>query len=124
MASLKDYNYQLLHKDYMAQHKKEKLKVVYLRFEHCNWTANFSVYKAYFVDYKNKRFDIRFIDDADFDYDDDILYCFIGYEDEYDSEDEDEVCKEEPKELPEEGRLMSLFYNEKAPWKYDHTLSF
>ena len=124
MALLKDENYRLMHKDYMAQHQKEKLKVIYLRFEHCNWTADSSVYKAYFVDYKNKCFDIRFVDDAFFDFDDNVMYCFIGYEDENSDEEECEICPEEPKELPEERRLMSLFYNEKAPWKYDHTLSF
>ena len=75
MAGLKDCDYKLRYKKYIEQHKKDKLQVIYLRFEHCNWTSNSAIFKAYFVDYANKRFDIRFIDDALFEYNDDILYA-------------------------------------------------
>lgn len=125
LAYLKDFNYRLLNKDFISEHKKEKLKVVYLRFEHCNWTEDSIVYKAYFVDYENKRFDIRFVDDAFFDFNDDIMYCFIFQDDnEFLSADEDEIEFVEPKELPEEEQLMSYFYNENEKWIYDHNLNF
>ena len=68
------------HKNYIKQQKAEGLKVVYTRFQHANWTADSEVYKAYFVDYANKRFDIRFIDTAFFEYNDNILYCDISPE--------------------------------------------
>ena len=124
-ARFKYYNYRLLHKDFISSHKKENLKVVYLRFEHCNWTEDSVIYKAYFVDYKNKRFDIRFVDDAFFDFNDDIMYCFIFQDNnEFLNTDEDEIEFVEPKELPEEDPLMSYFYNETEKWIYDHNLNF
>lgn len=119
MARLKDFDYKLRYKEYIEQHKKDKLKVVYLRFEHCNWTADSGIYKAYFVDYKSKRFDIRFVDDAFFDYNDAVLYCMIG-KDDY-NEDKDDA---EPYETWEESKLMSDFFDESENWIYDHALNF
>ena len=106
MSRLKDYDYKLRHKKYIEQHKKDKLKVVYLRFEHCNWTEDSAVYKAFFVDYANKRFDVRFIDDAFFEFNDGILYSSIAE----DSDDEE--------------MLMADFFDETEDWIYDHSLNF
>ena len=36
MATLKGFNYKLMHVDFMHRHKREKLKVIYLRFLHFN----------------------------------------------------------------------------------------
>ncbi len=118
MAKWKDYDYKLRHKNYVAQHKKEGKQVVYLRFEHCNWTTDSCIYKAYFVDYSQKRFDIRFVDDAEFDYKDDILYCFL--------KDSEPLAPsiELPRKTKEEDQLMSYFFNERENWVYDHALTF
>ena len=121
LAMLKDFDFKLRHEDFITQHAKEKMKVIYLRFEHCNWTAHSSVFKAYFVDFKSKRFDIRFVDDAFFEYRDDINYCFLD-EPEADYDDDDDMST--PRELPEEGVLMSYFYSEGDSWEYDHNLEF
>ena len=121
MARLKDFDYKLRYDNFIEQQKNEKLQVIYLRFEHCNWTEDSAVFKAYFVDYKNRRFDIRLIDDAFFTYDDAILYCFIGANEEIDEENEEIV---EPRETREESQLMQYFYNENVKWTYDHNLSF
>ena len=107
MANLKDCDYKIRYKNFIEQHKKDGLEVVYLRFEHCNRTDDSGIYKAYFVDYKNKRFDIRFVDDALFEYDQNVLYCFINEADSW-----------------EERELMKAFFNEQEKWIYDHTLNF
>lgn len=116
LAVLKFCDFAEKHQNYVKTAKKEKLKVVFLKFEHCNRTADSGVYKAYFVDFKNKIFDIRFVDDAFFEYDDNLLYCFIDCESEYDEDDEsaEEIEK----------YLMSIFYNENDTWIYDHNLNF
>ncbi len=123
MATFKDLDYKLRHKNYIKRHKKDGLKVVYLRFQHCNWTADSGIYKAYFVDYKNKRFDIRMVDDAFFNYNDDVLYCEIAPKECVDEETH-EVMVVEPFETQEEEQLMSYFFNEEEEWIYDHTLNF
>lgn len=121
MANLRDYDYKIRHKNYVKRHKLEKLKVIYLRFEHCNWTSDSGIYKAYFVDYENKRFDVRFVDDAFFEYDEHVFYCFINEDDPCDEDDSDEKCDGESWE---ESELMSYFFNEEEGWIYDHSLNF
>ena len=123
MAYLKDCDYKIRNKDFIEQQKAEQLKVVYLRFEHCNWTNNSGIYKAYFVDYRNKRFDIRFVDDALFEFDQNVLYCFINESDPWDDTD-DEDGDRYARECGEESKLMDYFFNEKEGWIYDHTLNF
>ena len=125
LATLKDFNYKLNHPDYIAGHEKEKLKVIYLHFLHFNRSADSVVYKAYFVDYKRKRFDVRIIDDSVFDYRDELLYCDVWtehFDDEGEYIDPDGEYGPEPAELPEEMRLMELF--NKKGWVYDHGLDF
>ena len=123
MANLKDYDYKIRYKDFIEQHKKDGLKVVYLHFEHCNWTDDSGIYKAYFVDYKNKRFDIRFVDDAFFEYKQNVLYCFINEADPWDDTDDKDVDRYDC-ESWEEKKLMKDFFNEQENWIYDHTLKF
>jgi len=123
MAFLKDFDYKLNHKDFMLQHKKDKLKVIYLRHSHFNTTCDSTVYKAYFVDYKKKRVDIRFIDDALFEYDDNLMYCDIWshhYDDGEYYDEEGEYYTDAPELFPEEKRLMSIFDDEH--WVYQHNL--
>ncbi len=123
MASLKDYDYKIRYKDFIKQHKKDGLKVVYLRFEHCNWTDDSGVYKAYFVDYKNKHFDIRFVDDALFKYEQNVFYCFINEVDPWGDTDDEDVDRYDCKSW-EECELMNDLFNEQEKWIYDHTLKF
>ena len=120
LSVLKEEDYKMRYEDYIEQHKKEQLNVVYLRFEHANWTEDSAIYKAYFVDYKNKRFDIRLIDSAFYEFKKDVFYCTLFDKDEREGE-EDYV---EPKELPEEEQLLHYFYDENEEWTYDHTLDF
>lgn len=122
IAKLKDCDYKIRNKDFIKQHKAEQLKVVYLRFEHCNWTNNSAIYKAYFVDYKNKRFDIRFVDDALFEYDQNVFYCFINEGDPWDEAGTD--FEHYDCESLKERELMDYFFDDKEGWIYDHTLNF
>ena len=122
IARLKAFDYKLRHKDYMADHDKEKLRVVYLRNEHCNRTENSIVYKAYFVDYKTRRFDVRLIDDAFYVFHDDVLYCSI---DAPPVETESEIICDPPYATKEEEILLyDHFFNEEEKWTYDHSLDF
>lgn len=123
MATLKDYDYKLKNKDYINQHKKQALQVIYLRLEHCNWTKDSAVYKAYLVDYKSKRFDIRLIDDGFFEYKDEILFCKLD-EDVNNKDLEDESVENEPRYTKDENTLLDFFYNEEENWTYDHDLEF
>ena len=122
LAGLKDLDYKIRHKNPIKQHKREKLQVIYLRFEHCNRTLDSSIYKAYFVDYARKRFDIRLIDDAFFEYDDRLLYCGIGDEESW--EDEEGEIHDPPRTSSEEDLLMGYFFGESEEWVYDHSLTF
>ena len=124
-ATLKDFNYKLIHKDFITHHKREKLKVIYLRFLHYNISTDSRIYKAYYVDYKSKRFDVRIVDDDLFDYSDDVMYCDIWskyFDEDGDYIDSDGDYDFEPAELLEEKELMEIFYKEK--WNYDHELKF
>ena len=123
LATLKDLDYKLNNNEFIKQHKIDGLKVVYLRFEHCNFTNDSTVYKAYFVDYKNKRFDIRFVDDYLFDYDDNIMYCTI---DSTETEEDFDGCETtvEPYRTPEEEQLIGFLFGEDENWIYDHNLKF
>ena len=123
MATLEDYDYKIRHNNFIEQHKKDGLKVVYLRFEHCNRTDDSCIYKAYFVDYKNKRFDIRFVDDALFDYKQNVLYCFINKADPRDDTDGEDADIYDCSSW-EESQLMKDFFDEQEKWIYDHTLNF
>ena len=71
------------------------------------------IFKAYFVDYKKKRFDVRIIDDALFDYKDEIMYCDIlshHLDEDGDYIDPNDEYSFEPAELIEETKLMNFFY--------------
>ena len=116
MARLQDLDSRLAHKDLVKYHRKGIKKIVYLRFEHCNRTADSAVYKAYIVDYFSRRFDIRMVDDAFFSYDAETSYCFLG------ATDSDGPT---PPEYREEKELMKMFYDENGKkWTYDHSLEF
>ena len=123
LATLKDFDYKLAHEDFIDAHKRDKLQVIYLRHILFNDTLDSKIFKAYFVDYKKKRFDVRIIDDALFDYKDEIMYCDIlshHLDEEGDYIDPNDEYYFEPAELPEEARLHNIFYDEE--WTCDHSL--
>ena len=125
MAVLKDFNYKLSHNNFISYHKREKIQVIYLRHLFFNTSSNSKIFKAYFVDYKKKRFDVRIIDDALFDYKDELMYCDIlnqHLDEDGDYIDEDGEYGFEPAELPEEKRLLEMFYGDE--WTCDHELNF
>ena len=126
LATLKDFDYKLAHKDFIDAHKRDKLQVIYLRHILFNDTLDSKIFKAYFVDYKKKRFDVRIIDDALFDYKDEIMYCdILSHHLDEEGEflvSEGEDLSVEPAELPEEKQLIELFYKEN--WICDHNLHF
>ena len=123
LATLKDFDYKLAHEDFIDAHKRDKLQVIYLRHILFNDTLDSKIFKAYFVDYKKKRFDVRIIDDALFDYKDEIMYCDIlshHFDEDGDYIDPNDEYSFEPAELPEEARLHNIFYDEE--WTCDHSL--
>lgn len=123
LATLKDFDYKLTHEDFICAHKRDKLQVIYLRHILFNDTLDSKIFQAYFVDYKKKRFDVRIIDDALFDYKDEIMYCDIlshHLDEDGDYIDPNDEYSFEPAELPEEARLHNIFYDEE--WTCDHSL--
>lgn len=125
LATLKDFDYRLTHEDFIGGHKRDKLKVIYLRHIFFNTSSDSKIFMAYFVDYKKKRYDVRIIDDAIFDYKDELMYCDIlsfHLDNEGDYMDSDDEYSFEPAELPEEKQLSEMFYQE--GWTCDHELNF
>ena len=83
IAEIKDYDIKFKHKNYVNYHKKHKLKVIYLRFELIDYSDDDIVYKCYIVDFANKRYDLRFVDEKTLDFDLNKNYCFIRDEEHY-----------------------------------------
>ncbi len=83
IADIKDYDLQFKHKQYIKYHKKNKMKVIYLRFEMVDHSTDTVIYKCYIVDYAKKTYDLRFVDEEMLDFDLEKNYCFIIDEEHY-----------------------------------------
>jgi hypothetical protein len=104
-AKLKDY-------DHSIKKAKRKIKGPFvsngveriLCFDHANWNYDSCVYKLIIKDYNTKEWEIRYIDDYDFEYDESINYSFVN-EKEFD-------------------KIFNKFYNEDSDWREVHNMKF
>jgi len=99
----KDFDIKKNYKYFINYHQKEKMKVVYMKYygtfgKDC-WDDFY--YIAYFVDHKNKKFDIRIISEKKFNYPLDKNISFLDM-DEYD------ILEEDPKILETEHDLHGV----------------
>ncbi|MBQ8197599.1 MAG: hypothetical protein IJZ73_06035 [Clostridia bacterium] len=102
----------LKHYDYLVNKAKKKTKKPFttngveriLCFDHANWNYDSSVYKVIIKDYNTQEWEIRYFDDYNFEYDENINYSFV---------DDTEFAN-----------IFSEFYNEKTKWKEIHNMNF
>ncbi len=105
LAVLKHYNYLILKtkkkiKGPFATDGVERL----LCFDHSNWNYDSVVYRVIIKDYNTKEWELRYIDDYNFVYDENINYSFIN-----------------DKEF---NNIFSEFYNDDTDWKEIHNMKF
>lgn len=105
IASLKSFNHEFKNKMNKTKNPFETNGVErILTFDHANWTSDSSVMRVIVKDNKNKQFDLKYVDDAFFNYDENINYTFVN-------------------KTNFENIFMS-FYNENEDWKENHNLKF
>ena len=75
-----------------------------LSFDHSNWNYDSCVYKVIIKDYNTKEWEIRYIDDHDFEYDENVNYSFV-----------DEDVFED---------TFGRFYGENSDWNEIHNMKF
>ena len=75
-----------------------------LAFDHSNWNYDSCVYKLIIKDYNTKEWEIRYIDDHDFEYDENVNYSFV---------DEDTLDD-----------IFHRFYGENSDWSEIHNMKF
>lgn len=102
----------LKHYDYLIRKAKKEIKGPFITdnierimvFDHCNWNYDSAVYRVIIKDYNTKEWEIKYIDDYDFTYDENVNYSFVS-EKEFDKE-------------------FNKFYNENSEWKEIHYMKF
>lgn len=105
VAMLKHYNY-------LIKKAKKQIKGLFITngverimcFDHANWNYDSCVYRVIIKDYNTKEWEIRYIDDYDFDYDENVNYSFV-----------DEKIFD---------KIFNEFYNDNTDWKEVHNLKF
>lgn len=105
VAMLKHYNY-------LIKKTKKQIKGPFITngverimcFDHANWNYDSCVYRVIIKDYNTKEWEIRYIDDYDFDYDENVNYSFV-----------DEKIFD---------KIFNEFYNNNTDWKEVHNLKF
>ncbi len=75
-----------------------------LVIDHANWNYNSTVYRVIIKNHKSKEWEIRYIDDYEFSFNENVNYTFV---------DEKEFEK-----------IFNQFYHEDSDWKEVHGLSF
>ena len=77
VAMLKHYNYLIkkAKKEINGPFETNGVERI-LIFDHCNRTNNSSVYRVFIRDYNKKEWELTYIDDNDFEYDENINYTF------------------------------------------------
>lgn len=73
-------------------------------FDHSNWNYDSCVYRVIIKDYNIKQWDIRYVDDHDFDYDESVNYTFVNNK--------------------EFTKIFDKFYGDGTKWKEVHNLKF
>jgi len=74
----KDFYFQKNNRHHFKLHRKNKMKIMYLK-DFSWFRESGEIYIAYFVDYENKMFDIRFVNYDDLDFDLNKNYSFFMY---------------------------------------------
>lgn len=105
IADLKYYNHLIIqakkrNKEPFLTNNVERILV----FDHANWNLDSSVYRAMIKDYRHKKWEIRYVDDGVFEFDESKNYSFV-----------------EDKEFE---KIFNEFYNENSDWKEVHNLKF
>ena len=105
IADLKYYNHLIIQakkrkKEPFLTNDVERILV----FDHANWNLDSSVYRAIIKDYRHKKWEIRYVDDGVFEFDESKNYSFV-----------------EDKEFE---KIFNEFYNENSDWKEVHNLKF
>ena len=105
IADLKYYNHLIIQakrrkKEPFLTNDVERILV----FDHANWNLDSSVYRAIIKDYRHKKWEIRYVDDGVFEFDESKNYSFV-----------------EDKEFE---KIFDEFYNENSDWKEVHNLKF
>lgn len=105
IADLKYYNHLIIqakkrNKEPFLTNNVERILV----FDHANWNLDSSVYRAIIKDYRHKKWEIRYVDDGVFEFDESKNYSFV-----------------EDKEFE---KIFNEFYNENSDWKEVHNLKF
>lgn len=104
-AMLKDY-------DHIIKKAKGKIKGPFvsngveriLCFDHANWNYDSRVYRLIIKDYNTKEWEIRYIDDHNFEYDESINYSFVN-----------------KKEFE---KIFNEFYDDDSDWREIHNMKF
>ncbi len=79
IAGLKDYNHTFKNKINRKRLPFETNGVErILTFDHANWALDSRVYRVIVKDNNKKEFDLKYVDEANFVYDDKINYTFVG----------------------------------------------
>ena len=105
IADLKYYNHLIIQakrrkKEPFLTNDVERILV----FDHANWNLDSSVYRAIIKDYRHKKWEIRYVDDGVFEFDESKNYSFVN-----------------DKEFE---KIFDEFYNENSDWKEVHNLKF
>ena len=105
IAMLKHYNYEIrkAKKEIKGPFETNGVERILL-FDHANWNYDSCVYRAIIKDYNKKQWELRYIDDHDFDYNENINYSFVN-EREFE-------------------KIFMEFYNDNTDWKEVHNLEF
>ena len=105
IADLKYYNHLIIQakkrkKEPFLTNDVERILV----FDHANWNLDSSVYRVIIKGYRHKKWEIRYVDDGVFDFDESKNYSFV-----------------EDKEFE---KIFDEFYNKNSDWKEVHDLKF
>ncbi|MBR3885404.1 MAG: hypothetical protein IKJ33_02940 [Clostridia bacterium] len=105
IAFLKSYNHEYENKVNRKRKPFETNGVErILTFDHANWTLDSRVMRVIVKDNINKQFDLKYVDEGEFDYDENVNYTFV----------DDKKFE----------NIFNSFYDEKAGWEENHNLKF
>ena len=105
IARLKHFNYLIkkAKKEVSGNFKTNGIERIFL-FDHCNWNYDSSVYKVIIKNHNTKEWEIKYFDDYNFIFDDNINYSFV-----------------EEKEFE---KIFNSFYSKNSDWNEVHNIKF
>jgi len=95
--TFKDYYVKYNNEDYLNYHKNNYEKVIYIRL--IEWVDDEKKYIGYIVDYKNKKYNMLYLEDYQVDFDINDNYCFLDNKTYDDDEELDVLITKEEKKL-------------------------